>query len=164
MRSGKAIAGLAILAAFALLALFGPWVLPDAAEPVGRPLQSPSWSHWLGTTGQGQDVLALTVAGTRVTLIVAFTVGVLVTVLGALVGVTAGYLGGKVDRGLSLATNVFLVIPGLPLAIVLAAYLRPGLPERQPRLSLSSGGKYECAGGSDGDEQTLFHEASSIGP
>ncbi|HEY5924369.1 MAG TPA: ATP-binding cassette domain-containing protein [Kofleriaceae bacterium] len=137
MRSAKAITGLAVLAAFALLALLGPWLFADAAEPIGRPLQAPSWSHWLGTTGQGQDVLALTVAGTRVTLIVAFTVGVLVTVLGALVGVTAGYLGGKVDRALSLATNVFLVIPGLPLAIVLAAYLRPGPSSLVAVLALS---------------------------
>ncbi|MBZ0238877.1 MAG: ABC transporter permease, partial [Deltaproteobacteria bacterium] len=126
MRSAKAITGLVILAAFAMIALVGPWLCPDAALPVGRPLQEPSWSHWSGTTGQGQDVLALTLAGTRGTLVVAFLVGALVTFAGALVGVTAGYLGGRVDRALSFLSNVFLVIPGLPLAIVLAAYLRPG--------------------------------------
>ena len=53
-------------------------------------------------------------------------VGVLVTALGALVGVPAGYFGGKVDEGLSVLMNVFLVLPGLPLAIVLAAWLPPG--------------------------------------
>jgi ABC-type glutathione transport system ATPase component/ABC-type dipeptide/oligopeptide/nickel transport system permease subunit len=137
MRSAKAICGLAILAGFAVMALVGALLFPDAALPVGRPLQEPSWSHWLGTTGQGQDVLALTVAGTRTTLAVAFSAGASVTLVGALVGVTAGYLGGKVDRGLSLATNVFLVIPGLPLAIVLAAYLRPGPSSLVAVLALS---------------------------
>jgi ABC-type glutathione transport system ATPase component/ABC-type dipeptide/oligopeptide/nickel transport system permease subunit len=137
MRSTKAIIGLSILALFALIALVGPWLFGDASAPVGRPLQAPSASHWLGTTGQGQDVLALTIAGTRVTLIVAFSVGLLVTLIGALVGVTAGYLGGHVDRALSFTTNVFLVIPGLPLAIVLAAYLRPGPSSLVAVLALS---------------------------
>jgi ABC-type glutathione transport system ATPase component/ABC-type dipeptide/oligopeptide/nickel transport system permease subunit len=122
----KAYVGFTILGLFAAIALVGPWIFPDASAPIGRPLQSPSWAHWFGTTGQGQDVLALTIAGTRTTLVVAFSVGAAVALLGAIVGVTAGYLGGKVDRVLSLATNVSLVIPGLPLAIVLAAYLRPG--------------------------------------
>jgi ABC-type glutathione transport system ATPase component/ABC-type dipeptide/oligopeptide/nickel transport system permease subunit len=126
MRSAKATTGLVILAGFALMALVGPWIFGDAQLPVGRPLQEPTWEHWLGTTGQGQDVLALTIAGTRDTLLVAFVVGALVTILGALIGVTAGYLGGRTDRALSFLSNVFLVIPGLPLAIVLAAYLRPG--------------------------------------
>ncbi len=125
-RSPKAVAGAAMLGMFAVIALIGPVVFADATAPVGRPLEGPSWEHWFGTTGQGQDVLALTVAGARGTLVVAFAVGALVTLIGAVVGVSAGYLGGRVDRVLSLATNVSLVIPGLPLAIVLAAYLRPG--------------------------------------
>ena len=66
MRSAKAITGLAILGIFAVMALIGPWIFADASLPVGRPLQEPTWSHWLGTTGQGQDVLALTVAGTKI--------------------------------------------------------------------------------------------------
>ncbi len=125
-RSGKALVGVAILVLFVGIALIGPWLFADPGLPVGRPLQAPSWAHWMGTTGQGQDVLAQTLAGARGTLVVAFTVGALVTALGALIGVAAGYFGGRVDRALSLVTNVSLVIPGLPLAIVLAAYLRPG--------------------------------------
>ncbi len=122
----KALVGAAVLVVFAVIAIVGPFVLPDASAPVGRPLAPPSLQHWLGTTGQGQDVLALTVTGTRNTLAIALAVGALVVLLGALVGVTAGYFGGHVDRVLSLGTNVFLVIPGLPLAIIVAAYLRPG--------------------------------------
>jgi peptide/nickel transport system permease protein len=82
--------------------------------------------HWLGTTGQGQDVFAQLVAGTRVSLAIGFAVGLAVVLVGALVGVTAGFFGGRVDGLLSLLFNVFLVIPGLPLAIVIAAYLPSG--------------------------------------
>ncbi|HEX5060991.1 MAG TPA: dipeptide ABC transporter ATP-binding protein [Kofleriaceae bacterium] len=133
----KALVGAAVLVLFALVAIVGPFVFPDAGAPVGRPLAPPSWQHWLGTTGQGQDVLALTVTGARNTLAIAFAVGALVVLLGALVGVTAGYFGGSVDRALSLGTNVFLVIPGLPLAIVIAAYLRPGTASVIAVLALS---------------------------
>lgn len=125
-RDRVATGGAALLLAFALLGLVGPWLVGDPNALVGIPLQSPSWAHWLGTTGQGQDVLAQTVAGTRVSLLVGFGVGLAVVLVGALLGVTAGYFGGWVDGALSLLFNVFLVLPGLPLAIVIAAYLPSG--------------------------------------
>jgi ABC-type dipeptide/oligopeptide/nickel transport system ATPase component/ABC-type dipeptide/oligopeptide/nickel transport system permease subunit len=122
----KAAFGAAVVAAFAVMAIAGPAVVGDPTAFVAVPHLPPSWNHLLGTTGQGQDVLAQTIAGARITLTVGFTVGVLVTIAGALFGITAGYLGGRADAGLSVLINVFLVIPGLPLAIVLAAYLPPG--------------------------------------
>lgn len=126
LRSKKAMVGLGILAFFALLAVFGPLLYPDPGAFVGVPLSPPSSEHLFGTTGQGQDVLAQTVVGARATLSIGLVVGLLTVVIGALVGVTAAYFGGRVDDVLSLAVNVFLVIPGLPLAIVLAAYLPSG--------------------------------------
>jgi len=125
-RDRKASAGATILAIFALIALVGPWIVGDPQALVGIPLQPPSMAHWLGTTGQGQDVLAQLVVGTRVSLIIGFAVGISVVLFGALVGVTAGYFGGRVDGLMSLFFNVFLVLPGLPLAIVIAAYLPSG--------------------------------------
>lgn len=125
-RDRQAAAGALLLGAFVLLAVAGPWVVGDPDALVGMPHQPPSAAHWLGTTGQGQDVLAQTVVGTRVSLAIGFAVGLTVVLVGALVGVTAGYLGGRVDAALSLLFNVFLVLPGLPLAIVLAAYLPAG--------------------------------------
>jgi peptide/nickel transport system permease protein len=122
----KAAAGAAVLALFALVAAVGPAFVGDPQALVGMPLQPPSWQHWLGTTGQGQDVLAQLVVGTRVSLIIGFGVGLAVVLVGALVGVTAGYHGGRLDASLSLLFNVFLVLPGLPLAIVIAAYLPSG--------------------------------------
>jgi ABC-type dipeptide/oligopeptide/nickel transport system ATPase component/ABC-type dipeptide/oligopeptide/nickel transport system permease subunit len=124
--SRKARFGAAVVVLVALVALIGPALVSDPMDFVAVPHQPPSFAHWLGTTGQGQDVLAQTVAGARVTLLVGFTVGIVVTLLGALIGITAGFLGGRADGVLSVLINVFLVIPGLPLAIVLAAYLPPG--------------------------------------
>jgi peptide/nickel transport system permease protein len=125
-RDRKATIGAVIIAFFVLVALLAPLITVDPDAPVGIPLQPPSAAHWLGTTGQGQDVLAQLVVGTRTSLAIGFAVGLLVVLVGALVGVTAGYFGGRVDGLLSLLFNVFLVIPGLPLAIVIAAYLPSG--------------------------------------
>lgn len=122
----KAMIGATVLALFLFIALFGRWFAGEPDALVGIPLQPPSAAHWLGTTGQGQDVLAQIVAGTRVSLAIGFGVGLIVVLVGALVGVTAGYFGRHVDGFLSLLFNIFLVIPGLPLAIVIAAYLPSG--------------------------------------
>jgi len=125
-RDRKATAGAGIVLFFVLVALIGPLLVGDPNALVGIPLQPPSAAHWFGTTGQGQDVLAQVLVGTRTSLAIGFGVGLTVVLVGALVGVTAGYLGGKMDGLLSLLFNVFLVIPGLPLAIVIAAYLPSG--------------------------------------
>src|SRR4051812_32836754 len=122
----RALLGALILAGFALVAIFGPLVAGEARRALDRPLQPPSWAHPFGTSGQGYDVLWQTVVGARGTLAVGLAVGVMVTLFGVIVGVGAGYAGGLVDDAASVVTNVFLVIPGLPLAIVIAAYLPPG--------------------------------------
>jgi peptide/nickel transport system permease protein len=125
-RDRKATIGTWIIGVFLLIAIAGPLLVEDPGALVGMPLQAPSSEHWLGTTGQGQDVLAQLVVGTRVSLAIGFSVGLMVVLIGALVGVAAGYFGGRIDGLLSLLFNVFLVIPGLPLAIVIAAYLPSG--------------------------------------
>ena len=109
-----------------LAALLGPLVLPDPQELLDVPMLPPSVDYWFGTTGQGQDVLAQTVVGARTSLLIGFVVGFSVVALGAIVGTVAGYFGGWVDDVLSLLMNVFLVMPGLPLMVVIAAYLPPG--------------------------------------
>jgi peptide/nickel transport system permease protein len=125
-REPKAFAGLSILLFFSIAALLGPWIVEDPTAPVALPLSPPSFGHWLGTTGQGQDVLAQTIMGARTSLSVGFIVGFSVVAIGALVGGIAGYLGGKVDEVLSFVVNVFLIMPGLPLMVVIAAYLPTG--------------------------------------
>jgi peptide/nickel transport system permease protein len=123
----KAVAGIAILALFMLVAIFAPLIARgDPMDFVGIPHRRPTSEYWFGTGGQGQNVFAMVIHGARVTLTVSFLVGLLTTLIGVMIGMAAGYFGGSVDDLLSLLTNLFLIIPGLPLMVVLAAWLRPG--------------------------------------
>jgi len=124
LRSKKIIVGFAILVLYTVVAVFGPMVVrtnPSALSSAA--LQAPSLRHLLGTTATGQDVFAELIVGTRISMMVGFIAGVIATALSLLVGLSAGYLGGTSDELLSGLANVFLVIPGLPLVIVLAGYL-----------------------------------------
>jgi peptide/nickel transport system permease protein len=127
LRNRKATAGVIILLIFAVVALLAPVLAPgDPEDFVARPHQPPSAEHIFGTTGQGQDVFAQTVWGGRLTLSIGILVGVLTTILGIIVGLSAGYFGGGADDLLSLMTNIFLIVPSLPLLVVLAAFLGSG--------------------------------------
>lgn len=123
----KAMAGLLILAAFAIVAL-----IPGVLAPYNPHAQifdqtlAPSRTHLLGTTGNGQDIFSQLVWGTRESLAIALIAGLMATVLSVLIGISAAYLGGTSDHLLSLITDVFLVIPTLPLMIIIAAYARGG--------------------------------------
>lgn len=126
-RSGAMRLGLAILGFFVLVAIFGPILVPgnpNQQTPFGN-LQ-PSSQHWLGTTTIGQDIFRQLVQGTRLSVLIGFTCGLLTTLVAIIIGVTGGYFGGWFDEALSLISNVFLVIPQLPLIIVLAALVPTG--------------------------------------
>jgi len=124
LRNGKVTTGLVILGFFALLALLGPWIAPYDPNQVSDALLSPpSATHWLGTDHTGRDILSQLVVGTRGVLVVGLVAGVSATVVGVLVGVTAGFVGGVGDESLSALSNMFLVIPQLPLIILIAAQL-----------------------------------------
>lgn len=124
----KAVLGLVILAVFTAVALLAPVLAPgDPSLIQGLGAQPPSSEHLLGTTSKGQDVLALNIWGARSSLFVGFTVGILATLVGLLVALASAYLGKTFDNLLSLVTNVFLLLPGLPLLVILAAFLPQGL-------------------------------------
>ena len=122
----KALAGSCVILFFICLAVLGPFFIQSPIEFLGKPLSPPSAEHLLGTNGQGQDVLAQTISGARQTLFVGFTAGILVILIGALIGGAAGFYGGRTDDFLSLIINIFLVMPGLPLMVILASWLPPG--------------------------------------
>lgn len=124
LRNAKALTGIGILAFFMVLAVIGPWIAPYDPSATGDAiLQPPSWEHWLGTTHVGGDILSQIVVGTRGVLVVGLIAGVLATVVGVVIGVTAGYVGGAGDESLSALSNIFLVIPQLPLIIIIAGQL-----------------------------------------
>lgn len=120
----KATIGICIVLFFVLVAIFGPlFIHTDPSELSNDVLVPPSAAHWLGTTQTGQDIFSQLIVGTRISILWGFATGLVVTALSLIVGLTAGYLGGIVDDALTLLINIFLVLPGFPLAVVLAAYL-----------------------------------------
>ena len=120
--NAKAATGLFILGIYGVLAVIGSWIAPYDPDARSSDLvQPPSAAHWFGTTHLGQDVLSQILVGTRGVMVVGLTAGVVATIFSVLIGVTSGYLGGAWDESLSALSNVFLVIPALPLIIIVAS-------------------------------------------
>jgi peptide/nickel transport system permease protein len=131
-QSRRGMIGLAILAFFIAIAIASPLLVsPEDLDPSAAtlPLHAPPSSQaWLGTDNFGRSVLDLLIAGARVSLLVGFTAALGAMLIGAVVGISAGYFGGtRVDAGLNALTNWFLVIPWLALAIALATVLGASL-------------------------------------
>jgi peptide/nickel transport system permease protein len=123
----KALAGVVLLGVFTLVAVFAGLIAPyDPHSLQFDPILGPSREHLLGTTGNGQDIFSQLVWSTRESLVLAVLAGVMATAISVIVGVSAAYLGGLWDHVLNLFTDVFLVIPTLPLMIVVAAYAKGG--------------------------------------
>ena len=122
-RNRKSITGLAILGFFVLIAVFGDLIAPygPLEKDYAALKQPPSWQHILGTSHMGEDILSQLIYGTRGVLIVGLLAGVLATALAVAIGVTAGVVTGWKSESLSALTNVFLVLPGLPLMIIIAS-------------------------------------------
>lgn len=88
------------------------------------PLRSrPSRAHPLGTNHAGNDLLSQLVWGSRISVTVGLATGLFVVLLSLTLALVSGYVGGLVDDVITFLTNVFLLIPGLPLMIVIAAYV-----------------------------------------
>jgi peptide/nickel transport system permease protein len=115
--------GLILVASITLFAIVGPFLVGDPTTVRDSGLTSPSSEFLLGTTKTGQDVLAQLAYATRGSLMIGFLVGTLATVLSAFFGIYGAYRGGFTDEVFSLISNVFLVIPGLPLVIVIAGFV-----------------------------------------
>ncbi|WP_127473734.1 ABC transporter permease [Microbacterium sulfonylureivorans] len=127
--SAKLVWGIVIVGFITLLGLVGPLISQNPRNSDNPSLQPPSAEHWLGTTKLGYDVFAQLVYGTRESLYVGIVAGLVALILAILFGIFAGYFGGVLDEILMVITNIMLVIPGLPLVMVIAAYVQntPGL-------------------------------------
>ncbi|GAB3432650.1 ABC transporter permease [Actinophytocola sediminis] len=124
LTNGKAVTGLAILGTLTVFAVIGPWIAPyDPGERSDDLLVGPNAAHWFGTTHLGQDILSQILDGTRSVMVVGIVAGIVATVLAIVFGVTAGYFGGVGGESLSALSNVFLVIPALPLILIITLSL-----------------------------------------
>lgn len=125
-----------LVAVLILLAFFAPLFTPyPASGSAGRGtgaalderLQPPSWAHPCGTDELGRDIWARTLYSARVSLGIGLAARLAAVLLGAVIGVSAGYFGGRVDFVISRAIEVVLAFPSLILAIAIGVALEPGL-------------------------------------
>lgn len=123
-RNRKAVAGLSLFGFFVVVAILAPVIAPyDPHALAFDQMLQPSRAHLLGTTGTGQDIFSQLVFSTRESLLIALGAGLGATALSVIIGVSAAYLGGVSDHFLNLFTDVFLVMPTLPLMIIMGTYL-----------------------------------------
>jgi peptide/nickel transport system permease protein len=123
-RAPRLLIGLGILGFFVAVAIAGPFLVHDANGFSNAQYAPPSARFWLGSTQTGQDVFAQLVVSTRATLLIGAGAGLLATIVSVVIGITGGYAGGWIDETLSLVSNVVLVLPGLPLVIIVSAFLK----------------------------------------
>jgi peptide/nickel transport system permease protein len=122
--------GALLLAALALIALIGPWLIPgDPWEMVGAPTLWPGAdpAHPLGTDLMGRDIATGLVSGARVSLLIGLVSSALAAVLGVAVGALGGFYRGWVDGLLGRVTEVFQTVPKFVLAVVLVAIFKPSV-------------------------------------
>lgn len=124
-----AAAALCILVLLLLIAALAPMVAPfdPLAVNLDELRQPPSAAHPFGTDSKGRDVLSRVIYGSRISLLVGFAAAGLSMLIGLVLGMTAGYFGGKVEAFLSQVFDVFLAFPSLLLAIGISAVMAPGL-------------------------------------
>lgn len=131
-RSFSAMLGLVLVAAFLLLAAFGPWIAPypeaaTGAVDLANRLQPPSPEHLFGTDEMGGDIFSRVVIGARTSLWIGFVITGIAAVIGVPLGMIAGYYGGWPRAIIMRVTELFLAVPGLALALAIVAAMGPGI-------------------------------------
>lgn len=125
--NSKARIGIIILGVFVLVAIFAPLLAPYGASQNGFARSADATAdHWMGTTAAGEDVLSQIIYGARISVMVGAVAGILSTLVAVAIGLSWGYVRGWIGEVIGFVVNLFLVIPGLPLMIVIAAYLQNG--------------------------------------
>ena len=120
--------GVVLFAVVLLFAVIGPILTPyDAYKQVDASFLPPSMDHWLGTNDMGQDILSELAVGARTSLFIGIMTAILATIIGGVIGVLSGYIGGRFETFTMRVIDVVLTLPFLPLMIVVAVYIGPGI-------------------------------------
>lgn len=129
-RDPVAMLALAVVLALVLMAVFAPWIAP--ADPYRssmirrlRPIGTPGFP--LGTDELGRDMLSRLIHGARLSLLMGVTPVFLAFFVGSAIGITAGYVGGRVNTVLMRTIDVFFAFPSVLLAIALSGALGAGI-------------------------------------
>jgi peptide/nickel transport system permease protein len=133
-RKPMALIGLSMLVFIIIVAIFAPLLVPYSQEELATIkvtaddiLAPPDADHILGTDDAGKDVLSQLIYGARISLIVGFSASFMSLIIGSIVGMTAGYFGGRVDTLLMRLVDFLMVIPTLPLMLVIISFWGRGL-------------------------------------
>jgi len=119
--------GLVLVALFVLIAVFADIIAPHDPWERFEPYEKPQPNHPLGTNDIGNDILSELIHGSRASLIVGVGAALTATILGLLVGLFSGYFKGVLDEIFMGITDIFLMIPRIPLIIILAAFLKSSI-------------------------------------
>jgi peptide/nickel transport system permease protein len=125
-RHRLAMVGATVLLLMVAAVLAGPlaYRVPVNEIDFKAKLQTPSWSHPLGTDDLGQDLLARMLYGGRISLAVGVAAMLIAISIGTAVGAISGYVGGALDHTLMRITDLFLSLPGLPLLLLIVYLFR----------------------------------------
>jgi len=134
-RRRTALFGLGVVVIVLLAAVFAPWLTPfdPLEQDINQRLKEPGWQnaaghvHPLGTDHLGRDILARVIFGSRIALVVGLSAVLISGVLGMMIGLVAGYFGGKVDDFFMRLADVQLAFPFILLAIAVIGVLGPSL-------------------------------------
>jgi peptide/nickel transport system permease protein len=138
MQSRIALCGLALLVVVLFVALFAPWIAPQNPYDLSKldlmdsklapGAQSMMGStFWLGTDGMGRDMLSAILYGLRVSLLVGVVSGVIALAIGASLGVSAAFFGGRYEQILMRIVDIQLGFPAILVALILIAVLGSGV-------------------------------------
>ena len=137
-RDKKALVGSVVLTIFLISAIFGNVISPyDPSNMAFDMMESPSWSHPLGTDDLGRDLLSRIIVGTQVSLFVGISTVVIALIAGLILGVLAGYLGGWVDHVIMRYIDLQWAFPNFIIAVYLVAVFGTGLSNVIVAISLA---------------------------
>jgi peptide/nickel transport system permease protein len=128
-RSSNLVIGAAIIVLVVTAALLAPYLVPydPIEQEFTSQLRPPSTAHLFGTDEFGRDIFSRVVSGARIALHMGVLADLIATALGVLLGVVAGYFGGRLDALVTRGIDVMLAFPYLLLAMIVVAILGPGL-------------------------------------
>lgn len=123
IRNRTALVSLLVLIAIVVLAIAGPWLIPfNYEDPDWSAFRAPpslASGHWFGTDQNGRDLLARTLFGTRVSLVVALIATLVSVIIGISYGAIAGYMGGRIDQAMMRFVDVMYALPYILFVILL---------------------------------------------
>lgn len=132
--------GLGVFLLVVVLAVLAPWISPHdpLEQDIFNKLASPSSKYWLGTDYFGRDILSRLLHGARYSLIIGIVSTFMAMIIGSIIGILAGYYGGRFDLFTMQVMDILLAFPSLILGLIIVAMLGPSLTNIIIAIALTS--------------------------